>query len=131
MRNRCALSFFVVLVVGMGCAKSDSGIYHVSGRVTHHSQPVPTGFIFFDPDTSKQNRGPQGFALIKAGKFTTDSEYGRGVVGGPHHMRVGGFDGQGVNEMQPYGQRLFPDHFESRDLPKQDCEIVIEIEPSP
>jgi hypothetical protein len=55
-----------------GCqSNTDPNLTHVRGTVTHNGQPVPVGFIIFQPDIAKGNRGLQGYAEIKDGQFDT------------------------------------------------------------
>ena len=122
----CALAPMLALAFA-GCQAQDDGIYHLTGKVTHRGAPVPAGFVFFEPDSARQNRGPQGYALIEAGQYTTRGDYGKGVVGGPYRVRIGGFDGQEINETQPYGRRLFPDYLQKAELPRVDSEVDWEV----
>ena len=73
------VSAVCILIVGCGGPK----LYDVSGRVTYDGQLLPAGVIYFDPDVTKQNDGPQGYAVIKNGTYNTSARGGRGVVGGP------------------------------------------------
>src|SRR5689334_1452970 len=98
-----------------GCGESGPQRFNVSGTVTYAGQPLPAGVIWFDPDFSKQNDGPQGYAFIKEGKFdsaTTES----GPSGGPHVVRIEGFDGKPGEEL-PMGKPMFHDFSQSVDLP--------------
>ena len=119
-----ALCFALAVLAVAGC---DSGekTYDVTGTVTHDGKPVTKGLIFFDPDATKKATGPQGFANIKDGKFTT-AENGRGVRGGPYTIRINGFDGKEAPEA-PFGQALFPEYTESRELPKANTEVKIDV----
>ena len=89
----------------------------VSGTVTFKGQPVPVGKIFFEPDTAKGNSGPQAFADIKDGKYST-AESGKGVVGGPHLVRISGWDGKAQGDMT-MGNSIFVDYRTVVDLPKE------------
>lgn len=116
MRNSIALyPFFVVAcLVGIGC--SDRAVYPISGKVTFQNKPVPAGEIFFDPDASKNNDGPQGHATIKAGVYNT-AEGGKGIIGGAYVVRIQGYDGKQANEL-PLGHPIFETFTQSIDLPK-------------
>lgn len=105
----------VVSFAACGCGERTT--YHVSGKVVYNNQPVPVGEIFFDPDVSKDNRGPQGHATITNGEYST-ANGGRGIVGGPFKVRILGFDGKEGEEM-PAGSPLFPEYTESVDFPKE------------
>ncbi len=102
-----------VLLAGCG----GSGLYEVSGRVTYDGRPLPAGVIYFDPDVARHNDGPQGYALVKDGAYSTAAKGGRGVAGGPHVVRIEGFDGRPGAEL-PLGKPLFTDYQERRDLPR-------------
>lgn len=102
-----------LLIAGCGGSK----LYEVSGRVTYDGRPLPAGVIYFDPDVTRQNDGPQGYALIKDGAYSTAAQGGRGVAGGPHVVRIEGFDGRPGAEL-PLGKPLFTDYQERRDLPR-------------
>jgi hypothetical protein len=85
--------------------------------VTFDGQLIPAGVIFFDPDVSRGNDGPQGFATITDGHYDT-RENGKGAVGGPHRVRIQGFDGKPGAEL-PLGHPLFPEYTVAVDLPGQ------------
>ncbi|ASV74064.1 hypothetical protein THTE_1462 [Thermogutta terrifontis] len=91
--------------------------YHVSGTVTLDGKPVPAGSILFEPDQSKGNTGPAGFAKIKDGKYDT-RQNGRGTVGGPHVVRIIALDGVPAEEL-PEGTPLAPEYVTHVDLPKE------------
>ena len=80
----------VVLVAffGAGCG-SEPSRQIIEGTVTYDGQPLGYGTISFEPDTSKGNTGPQGFAEISKGQYRTDKE--RGPVVGPQIVRIKGW----------------------------------------
>jgi hypothetical protein len=43
----------------------------VSGQITFQGKPVPYGNITFEPDRTKGNQGPQGYAQIRDGQYDT------------------------------------------------------------
>lgn len=89
-----------------GCnSGSESGRQTVSGQVTFKGNPVPAGTISFEPDAAKKNSGPQGYAKIQNGRYST-SESGKGTPSGPLIVRIEGFDGK-TNANQPMGQMIF------------------------
>lgn len=101
-----------------GCGKSDGPQrYSLSGQVTYGGQPVPAGQIVFEPDSSANNKGPQGYADIKDGKYRT--EPGKGTVGGPHRVRITGYDGLTTDESKPT-KPLFAEYQTKTDLPTAD-----------
>ena len=114
----------VLLAVAAGCGEGER-LYDVSGRVTSNGRPVPAGIIYFDPDPMKGGSGPQGFASIKDGKYTTAVE-GRGVRGGSYIIRVTGYDGKTANEA-PLGKPLFDEHEVRKDLPAANSELDFAI----
>lgn len=92
----------------IGCGGGGPDRHQVSGRVTYKGEPVPKGFVTFMPDTSKGNSGPGGGAAIVDGQYRT--EPGKGIVGGPHLVRIVGYDGvatQESGEELPDGKSLF------------------------
>lgn len=104
----------------LGCGDSDK-LYNVTGTVSYDGKPVPKGLVFFDP----KEGGPQGFANIEGGKFST-ARAGKGVRGGAYTVRISGFDGKEANEA-PFGQPLFNEHQEQRELPKANSEVNFEL----
>jgi hypothetical protein len=100
-----------------GCGGSSGPIrYPLEGAVTYDGQPVPGGTIEFEPDSSKGNRGPAGYATIENGRYATSP--GKGTVGGPHIVRITGTDGKASGE-SPYGAPIFPLHKATADLPRE------------
>jgi len=113
--NRIIFGLATVALVGVaGCAKR-SDVVQVSGKVTYAGAPLPAGVIYFNP--SVDNSGPQGYAVIKDGNYTTADAKGRPVGGGAYEVRIQGFDGHAQNEL-PLGKPLFPSHEQAVDLPK-------------
>jgi len=110
-----------VLLVLAGCGQGE-GVqrFDVSGTVTYDGQPVPAGTVLFQPDESQGGSGPAGVATIKDGKYDTATENGKGVVGGPHLVRIVGLDGKTIDDMTPMGIPLFPDYTTEVDFPKED-----------
>lgn len=108
----CLLS--VVCMLAAGCGPGGPQRYDISGKVTYGGRPVPAGSVSFMPDTSKGNSGPGHNASIKEGQYR--SAPGKGVVGGPHKIRIYGFDGKPVPQL-PLGRPLFPPYTTEVDLP--------------
>lgn len=105
----------LVLPFCLGCggsAPTGPARFDLSGKVTFDGKPVPSGRIDFEPDSEQQNSGPAGFAEIKNGSFSTSGS-GKGTVGGPHIVRIQGFDGAGA-ERKP----LFQEYSLKESLPK-------------
>jgi hypothetical protein len=107
----------LLLVCFLGCSESGPPRYHLTGKVTVAGQPVPAGQIFFDPDVSKKNDGPAGFAFIKNGDFDSRLD-GRPHIGGPHQVRIQAFDGKPGAEL-PMGRLLVPEFTTIADLQKK------------
>jgi hypothetical protein len=97
----------LTLILCQGCGGGGVDRVDVSGAVTWKGQPVPMGLVFFTPGTAKGNRGPQGFALIKDGRFDTRFEKSKGTVTGPHTVMINACSGQDINRMKPYGSDMF------------------------
>lgn len=106
-------------LVAAGCG--NSGMYHVAGQVTCDGQPLPAGVLYFDPDVTRGNDGPQGYAMIKDGRYSTSAVGGKGVVGGAYVARIEGFDGRPGQEL-PLGRPLFTDFTQTLDLPAADSQ---------
>lgn len=86
------LGVCLIAVVVVGCGPKDTRIRNrVSGSITYGGQPVVAGEILFLPDDSKQNRGPQGLANIKDGRFDTKGSRAPGVDGGAMFVEVTGY----------------------------------------
>ncbi len=126
----CAAGFVAWWLLAAGGCGGGGGDgpprFDVSGSVTFNSQPVPFGRIVFDPDTAAGNKGPQGFAEIRDGRY--DTRTGRGIVGGAHVVRISGFgkDPKTGNEDNPV-PALFPDYQTKVELPKQESTQDFEV----
>lgn len=110
-------------ITACGCGHTNDGPprFRLSGSVTYDGKPVVAGFVTFAPDTSKGNSGPGGGASIRNGKYRTDAD--KGIVGGPHLVRIIGYDGiKTVMEGEELtdGKPLFEPYEASIDFPKQD-----------
>ncbi|MCI0361291.1 MAG: hypothetical protein L0211_22645 [Planctomycetaceae bacterium] len=118
----------IVLVLAAAMLPGCGGptIYHLSGKVSFAGQPLPAGVIYFDPDYTQKNDGPQGYAFIKDGVYRTSAEGGAGVLGGPYLARIEGFDGQPGAEL-PLGRPLFTDFSQPLELPAADSVQNFEI----
>ncbi|MHB8899517.1 MAG: hypothetical protein ACYC6Y_12275 [Thermoguttaceae bacterium] len=110
----------------LGCGSGSAGPerYDLSGNVTFEGKPIPAGQIVFEPDAATGNSGAQGYAEIRDGKYDTRS--GKGVIGGPHQVRITGLDRFSEDESDPPKQ-LFPEYQTKVDLAKgastQDFEV--------
>jgi hypothetical protein len=106
---RLAILLCVVaaLACAAGCGSGATNRVAVWGNVTWKGAPVPSGIVYFSPDTKKGNSGPQGYALIKDGKFDTRDKLSKGCVTGAQVASVHGCDGQNPAPGRPYGSNLF------------------------
>jgi hypothetical protein len=104
------------LVILCGCSSGER-VYQLSGNITYAGKPVPTGHIIFEPDNNAGASGGSGFAKIKDGHYDTSILDGRGVMGGPHIVRIQGLDGIVRGELLN-GIPLFQEYVTTADLPK-------------
>jgi hypothetical protein len=70
-------------LVSTGCGQRGPTRFHLEGKVTFDGQPVPSGLIRFEPDSTKGNTGPVGYAAIKHGRYTTATDGSKGSLNGP------------------------------------------------
>jgi hypothetical protein len=110
-----------------GCTRGPR-LYPVSGTVTHKGNPLPAGVIYFNPDVTRGNDGPQGYAIIKEGHYDTADTGGKGVLGGPYTVRIEGFDGMPGNEL-PLGKPIFTDYQVAVDLPQTAATQDFDVKP--
>jgi len=108
-----ALGLIVGLGVLVGCGGATQRA-EIEGRVMWEGKPVPAGQVVFEPDPARGGKGPAGVATIRGGRFRTDP--GFGAVAGPHIARFRLGDGEGVNELQPFGRSLCPEFTQPVDL---------------
>lgn len=111
----------VACCFAIGCGGNKG--YRVSGKVTFKGLPIPSGKIYFIPDSSKGNKGPTGYADIKDGAYDTDAPGGNGSIGGPMIVKIEGIDNSGPARADPSGEitarSLFPPYEVKMDLPKE------------
>jgi hypothetical protein len=105
-----------LVLLGVGCDRGPKR-YPVSGRVLYDGKPIPFGEIYFDPDVSKGNDGPQGFSRIIDSQYDT-RQGGLAAASGPHVVRILGFDGKPGPEL-PLGRPLFSEYTTSANIPDQ------------
>ena len=120
MRKLTIIALFASLP---GCGAEDPPRYEVTGIVQFDGQPLPSGYIVFEPDTARGNSGPATRATIDDGRFATD---GPGAVGGPHIVRIHGTDGVPVKlpgeGLDPNGTVLVSAFTTHVELPEADSE---------
>ena len=113
----------ILAAVLTGCGGSSGPPrFRVSGPVTCGGRPVPHGEILFSPDGRQGNKGPQGIAIIKDGRYDTEGSRAPGASGGPTVVRV--------TALESPGGGLIAEHEFTIDLPQADSEQPIEI-PAP
>ena len=120
-RRWVAVCMLAAVLTGCG---GPSGLprFRVSGPVTCGGRPVPHGEILFSPDGRQGNKGPQGIAIIKDGRYDTEGSRAPGASGGPTVVRV--------TALESPGGGLIAEHELTIDLPGADSEQPIEI-PAP
>jgi len=111
-------------LAAVGCGEGGGGAAHIRGKVTYDGKPVPQGTITFSPDTAKGNSGPGSMAVIKDGRY--DTKEGLGIIGGPHVVRIEGFDGVADGDNLD-GALLFPSYRTEVDLPTTSGEVDFEV----
>jgi hypothetical protein len=114
------LSLSAAAIGGCGSTNDGPPRYRLSGSVTYNGSPVVAGFVTFAPDPAKKNSGPGGGASIRNGRYQTDAD--KGIVGGPHIVRIIGYDGIKTvleGEELTDGKPLFEPYEASIDFPKQ------------
>jgi hypothetical protein len=109
--------FLLALNVLAGCSSGER-TYQLAGAITYDGKPVPAGHIIFEPDTNASNNGGSGFAKIKDGHYDTRILDGRGIVGGPHVVRIYGTDGIPRGELLN-GIPIFQEYTTTAELPKK------------
>lgn len=115
-----AAGLTLAVAVGLvGCRPAANGPARnaVSGRVTFGGDPVPVGTIAFEPDASAGNNGPAGYGDIKDGNYVTQGRFG--AVGGPHIVRIEGFDPPNPANLDAAPRPLFREYTTKVDLPRQ------------
>jgi hypothetical protein len=121
---KSGVALFVCILALCGCGGPQRG--EVSGNVTFAGKPLPAGRIYFTPDFTKGNDGPQGFADIRDGMFDTRVG-GKGSSGGPMIVVIRGYDGIAGDTPGSLGKRLFMDFQIPVELPKEDCTRDFEV----
>jgi hypothetical protein len=117
-RRWAVLCMLAAVLTGCGGPGSPPR-YRVSGTVSCGGRPVPHGEILFSPDGRQGNKGPQGIAIIKEGRYDTKGSRAPGASGGPTVVRV--------TALQSPGGGLIAEHEFTIDLPQADSEQSIEV----
>lgn len=105
---------FLCSVVGCGGSSSDLTKYDYSGTVTFDGNPIPVGYISFEPDSVP---GPGSMAKIIDGHYETPT--GKGLLGGPYRILISGFEGNGSPEALGDGTPIFVDYHLKMTLPEE------------
>ena len=111
------------LLAGIGgCDRSKPPtVYDVSGRVTFAGNPIPTGRVVFEPDTSRGGTGMTSIADIINGHYVTRP--GRGFGGGPCRVTIYGSDGTlPAENPDDHDDALFSPWQTAIDLPRESCQ---------
>lgn len=122
-----ALAISLPVLLTLGCSEPDVKRYHVSGRISWNGEPLKAGYILFDPDAKKGNKGPQGLAIIADGQFDTRTKGGRGVSPGDQILDVSGYDGRNATEDNPLGKLVFLGYKKSESINEERSDLNIEI----
>jgi hypothetical protein len=115
------------MITVVGCSDSGPSRTAIWGNVNWKGQPIPKGIVYFGPDTSKGNTGPQGFALISDGKYDTRAKNSKGCMQGPHKAIIHGCDGQDIGPGTPYGHNLFVPFEMAIDIPSAGGEFDLSV----
>jgi hypothetical protein len=102
----------VLLTVAAGCStQPEVKKVQVSGKVTFNGQPVPAGWISFQPDGSQGNPGREvRLVMIKDGVYDSSKEKdAAGVYPGPTIIRIAGFNGK-PEPLFYQGKQIFNPH---------------------
>ena len=127
--GKAAVALVFACACLLGCGDPGPQRYHVQGKVTSGGEPVPAGIIFFDPDSTQGNTGPQGYAYIKDGMYDTRDD-GEGSAGGALIVNISGFDGKPGEEL-PLGRMIYGEHDFKIELPLEEATHDFELPPPP
>jgi hypothetical protein len=131
-KHRPVLSFVTALALGTllitGCGQKGLRRYEVSGTVKFRGQPVAAGYVSFEPNSAKGNRGPASGVTIQDGHYRLDAN--KGIVGGQYKVSIDGKDGIPVTidgEFSKTGKFMFPTYKIEKEFSNEDTEWNIEI----
>ena len=123
-----------ILLLGVaifsGCGGSDGPTrYRITGTITYQGNPVRVGYIQFIPEPA--TRGPEGFAEVLDGKYSTDN-FGRGVISGPHRVIIEGYSGGKPGETTddggvPMGKKLFDNYETTVTIEEENSEVDFDV----
>lgn len=88
--RRFVIPLTIAMMIMTGCrqAGSSDGRHRVLGRITLAGEPVTQGEVLFTPDGARGNSGPQGLAIIGAGRYDTLGTRAPGAAAGSVIVRV-------------------------------------------
>ena len=118
MRYKAIGVAMLVAMFAISCKENDEKRLRVSGEAFFDGKPIVYGVVLFTPDSSLNNSGPQGTAVIRNGKFDTSASEGKGISGGPTIVHVEGFSAEGGKFICDYEYKV--------DLPRSDSTLKIE-----
>ena len=133
VRRLGAAAAILAVTCAPGCRPPGPPRHRVTGTVTHGGKPVALGRIVFEPDATRGNAGPQGFAPIENGRYDTAAPHCKGSVGGPMIVIIDGMEVSGGADASASGRLLFPTHEERIDLPRADAtrDFVVPVTATP
>lgn len=135
-RSACVMACLLMAGIA-GCgSRGNNGPqrFDLSGAVVFDGQPIPSGYVTFEPDSSKGNPGPGASADIVAGHYRTRPA--QGTIGGHHIVKVFGYDGKpfevgrtpdGKSLLNQAGKPLFAPATLEVDLPRKATVYDIEL----
>jgi hypothetical protein len=89
IKTLLTISFIFVLMVAFGCSQRDP-IAPVSGRVTIDGEPLPFGYVVFQPQKGQPAKGE----ISEEGRFSLISaKLGEGALLGKHRVSVYCYEG--------------------------------------
>ena len=109
------LGAIAVAALLAGCGDGVQRV-RISGQVTFKGKPVPYGNITFEPDTSKGNKGPQGYVQIRDGKYDTQ-DAGTEPTPGPQRIHLIGYPD--ANSKEAGKTMVVLDYRTTLDLPRK------------
>src|SRR5689334_5692258 len=113
-----------IVLLLCGCSRGPKRV-RVSGAVTFQGKPVPYGNVVFEPDRSRGNSGPQGYATIKDGHFDTGVAGGSGACQGPQVVALEGYPELGHED--PRQGRLLFNHRQTADVTGQAMTLDFDV----
>ena len=120
------VAMILALLVAVGCSKPRTEGVDVWGNVNWDGKPVSSGMVTFTPDVTKENRGHQGWAVIKDGHFDTRESSGKAVTKGPCIVSIG-HKQPSTNPSHPKGTSLIVKYDQSLEIPEESGELNFDV----